>query len=595
MVVRAAVGAVSGQAALGRPDTLAAQDLVRLSQLLEQALTLAPEQRQAWLAGLAEGDRAYQPALRRMFAQAGEAESYFAELPRVGTVVDDTEAHPGDVVGAYRLLHELARGGMGSVWLAERIDGALTRQVALKLPHLSWGAGLAERMARERDIAARLEHPNIARLYDAGVDQRGRPFLAFEYIDGVAIDQWCTSQALPVRARLKLFLQVAQAVAHAHARLVVHRDLKPSNVLVTPDGQVHLLDFGIAKLLAEARPEGDETAGPTQRLGRAMTPHYASPEQLKGQAVTVASDVYSLGVLLFELLTGRRPHEPKRSSLAALEEAVLHGEAPAASRRVRERAVQRALQGDVDAILAKALQRELPQRYATVEAMAEDIARHLAGEPVRARPATAWYRLAKLAGRHRMAVATGTLVVTAGLVGTAVAALQARRATEAAQQAQVVKQFVIEAFRASVQDDPLAEGADASAFERMLERNAQLIERGNAPRLQAELYGTVARVLMDQKSFAKATHYARKQSDALAQIKAPPEEQAGAALLLSEALLGTGDVAGAEDQARQAMQLASDDRTLAARIRDQLTAMRDAASAPGPSAPPRGFTASPER
>jgi hypothetical protein len=595
MVVRAVAGAVSGQAALGGAAVPAAQDLARLSQLLEQALTLAPEQRQAWLAGLAEADRTYQPALRRMFAQAGEAESYFAELPRVATVVDDTEAHPGDVVGAYRLLHELARGGMGSVWLAERVDGALKRQVALKLPHLSWGAGLAERMARERDIAARLEHPNIARLYDAGVDQRGRPFLAFEYIDGVAIDQWCTSQALTVRARLKLFLQVAQAVAHAHARLVVHRDLKPSNVLVTPDGQVHLLDFGIAKLLAEARPEGDETAGPTQRLGRAMTPHYASPEQLKGQAVTVASDVYSLGVLLFELLTGRRPHEPKRSSLAALEEAVLHGEAPAASRRVRERAVQRALQGDVDAILAKALQRELSQRYATVEAMAEDIARHLAGEPVRARPATAWYRLAKLAGRHRMAVATGALVVTAGLVGTGVAALQARRATEAAQQAQVVKQFVIEAFRASVQDDPLAGGADASSFERMLERNAQLIERGNAPRLQAELYGTVARVLMDQKSFAKAAHYARRQSDTLAQIQASPEEQAGAALLLSEALLGSGDAAGAEDQVRQAMQLASDDRTLAARIRDQVTALRDAASAPGPSAPPRGFTASPER
>ena len=576
---------------------LGAQDLARLSQLLEQALTLAPEQRQAWLEGLAEPDRAYQPALRRMFAQAGEAESYFAELPRVGTIVDDTEAHPGDVVGAYRLLHELARGGMGSVWLAERIDGALKRQVALKLPHLSWGAGLAERMARERDIAARLEHPNIARLYDAGVDQRGRPFLAFEYIDGVAIDQWCTGQALPVRARLKLFLQVAQAVAHAHARLVVHRDLKPSNVMVTPDGQVHLLDFGIAKLLAEGRPEGDETAGPTQRLGRAMTPHYASPEQLKGQAVTVASDVYSLGVLLYELLTGRRPHEPKRSSLAALEEAVLHGEAPPASRRVRERAVQRALHGDVDAILAKALQRDLGQRYATVEARAEDIARHLAGEPVRARPATAWYRVAKLAGRHRMAVATATLVIAAGLVGTGVAALQARRATEAAQQAQVVKQFVIDAFRASVQDDPLAEDADAGSFERMLERNAQLIERAEAPRLQAELYGTVARVLMDRKSFAKAIVYARKQGEVLARINASPQEQAEAALQLCEAMLDQGDAGGAAEQTRLALQLAGSDAALAERIRGQVAAWQKekAASAPGTSRPPRGLTASPER
>jgi len=203
---------------------------------------------------------------------------------------------------------------------------------------------------------------------------------------------------------------------------------------------------------------------------------------------------------------------------------------------------------------------------------------------------------AKLAGRHRMVVATGTLVFTAGLAGTGVAALQARRATEAAQQAQVVKQFVIDAFRASVQDDPLAEGGDASAFERMLERNAQLIERSNEPRLQAELYGTVARVLLDEKRFAKAAVYARRQSEVLAGLNAPAQEQADAALQLSEALSGSGDAAGAEEQARQALKWAAEDKGLFARVRDQVAAMREAASAPGASAATgAGFNASPER
>ena len=165
---------------------------------------------------------------------------------------DESVAHAGDRVGAYALLREIGRGGMGSVWLAARADGSFKRQVALKLPRLAWGAGLAERMAREREIGALLEHPNIARLYDAGVDERGRPYLALEYIDGQPIDAWCEAQGLSVRDRLRLFVQVARAVAYAHGRLVVHRDLKPSNVMVTPDGQAHLLDFGIAKLLTDA-------------------------------------------------------------------------------------------------------------------------------------------------------------------------------------------------------------------------------------------------------------------------------------------------------------------------------------------------------
>ncbi|WP_374568766.1 serine/threonine-protein kinase, partial [Ideonella sp.] len=360
---------------------IGASQLSRLSALLDQAMTLSPAEREAWLAALPAADRSLEPALRRMFGDGAEAQSFLSTMPRllpeVGEAGGAGEPQPGDTVGTYRLVRPVARGGMGSVWLAERADGALQRRVAIKLPHLAWGPGLAERMLRERDIGARLEHPHIARLYDAGVDHRGHPFLAFEFIDGVAIDLWCESRQLGLRARLKLFLQVAQAVAYAHARLVVHRDLKPSNVLVSADGQVHLLDFGIAKLLHEA----PDDAGATQRLGAVMTPHYASPEQLRGEPVTVASDVYSLGVMLYELLTGERPHALPhaglaRAGLAALEQAVQQAEPALASQRVGERtnrradgradgrSLARALRGDVDAILAKALQRQPDQRYA---------------------------------------------------------------------------------------------------------------------------------------------------------------------------------------------------------------------------------------
>ncbi|MBL0148572.1 MAG: serine/threonine protein kinase [Ideonella sp.] len=227
--------------------------------------------------------------------------------------------------------------------------------MALKLPRLAWGAGLAERMAREREIGALLEHSHIARMYDAGVDERGRPFLAMEYIDGQPIDAWCEAQGLDVPARLRLFVQVIRAVAYAHGRLVVHRDLKPSNVLVTPDGQAHLLDFGIAKLLGDVAAN---EPGLTQQQGRVMTPHYASPEQVAGEAITVQSDVYSLGVLLYELLTGLLPIEPKRGTLGAVEEAILQGDAPLASGRVKAKATARALRGEVDAILAMAMRRE---------------------------------------------------------------------------------------------------------------------------------------------------------------------------------------------------------------------------------------------
>ena len=290
--------------------------LRRLSELLDTALELPESERDTWFAGLQGDDAALAPTLRDLLArQAFNETSDLLDAPPAFTIAgapaNASELHKGDTVGPYRLERLLGHGGMGEVWLAERSDGSLKRKVALKLPHVTWAPGLAERFSREREILSSLEHPNIARLYDAGVDAQGRPYMALEYVDGRPIDEYCKERALPVEARLGLLMHVANAVAFAHSRLVIHRDLKPGNILVTADGQVRLLDFGIAKLM-----EGDsaqETAL-TKAAGRALTLDYASPEQIRGESIGTASDVYSLGVVAFELLAGARPYRLKRSA-----------------------------------------------------------------------------------------------------------------------------------------------------------------------------------------------------------------------------------------------------------------------------------------
>jgi serine/threonine-protein kinase len=403
-------------------------EIETLSKLLDVALELEPGQREAWIASLTPEEQSLAEPLREMLANDGRltTDQRFDQLPRMSQ--NEEIASKGEVVGPYRLLHEIGRGGMGSVWLAERSDGSFKRQVALKLPRLAWGAGLAERMAREREIGALLEHPAIARMYDAGVDERGRPYLAFQYIDGQPIDAWCESQALTLRQRLSLFLQVIKAVAYAHGRLVVHRDLKPSNVMVTLDGQAHLLDFGIAKLLQDAN---QAEANLTQEQGRVLTPHYASPEQIAGEPITVASDVYSLGVLLYELLTGVLPVAPRRETRAAIEEAVLEGDIALASTRVKDKTTARALRGELDAILTKAMQRDPQRRYATADALAQDIQRYLQGETVSARPDSLTYRMRKALKRHWVVVLATAAVLIASIAGVAGTLVQAERAERA--------------------------------------------------------------------------------------------------------------------------------------------------------------------
>lgn len=395
-------------------------DLAALSHLLDEAIDLSGAETQVWLDRLPPEHRHLRQRLLTMLAQ--HASTVKESVLDKGPALSDAAAvgHRGEQIGPYVLLKEIGRGGMASVWLAERTDGLPKRRVALKLPRLAWDAGLAERMARERDIAARLTHPNIAELHDAGVDQQGRPYLAFEYVEGRHIDRWCASHRLGVRERLTVFVSLARAVAYAHGQQVVHRDIKPANVIVTLDGQPHLIDFGIAKRLNEATP-GDSAL--TQEQGRCRTPRYASPEQIRGDTVTVRSDVFSLGALLYELLTGQTPHRPSRNTVAAMEEAVLDGEPALASRIAESAATRKLLRGEIDAVLTKALRRERDSRYATADAMADDIDRYLRGERVLARGDSIGYRARKVLHHNLVVISAGTAVVLAFLAGASVAGM----------------------------------------------------------------------------------------------------------------------------------------------------------------------------
>jgi eukaryotic-like serine/threonine-protein kinase len=474
-----------------------------LSRLLDAALDLPPAERVAWVDTLDHTHDELKPRLRALLARAAEVESrdFLGSLPAIDGSDDEladshTPVAAGGRVGPYQLRRQLGAGGMGTVWLATRADGLFERSIALKLPHRGmFGADLAERMARERGILAGLDHPNIARLYDAGLTDDGQPYLALEYVEGVAVDEYCRARQCDLRERLRLFLQVADAVASAHARLVVHRDLKPANILVTNDGNVRLLDFGIAKLL-DAPVIGE--AQLTQLSVHAMTPDYASPEQILSEPVTIASDVYSLGVVLFELLTGERPYRLRRDTRGALEDAILQCE----PRRPSEVPVAyaRALRGDLDTIVLKSLHKKAADRYATVNALADDVRRHLQGRPVLARPDSAWYRISRFVRRNRIAVAAATAVTGALIAAAVVASLglvKARaaeqRALAEAQTTRQVSRFMVDLF--DVTDPGEARGNTITARE-ILDKAAARIttELDTAPSIRAELLATMADV-----------------------------------------------------------------------------------------------------
>jgi eukaryotic-like serine/threonine-protein kinase len=430
-----------------------------VSPLLDQALELPATDRAAWLARV----RAERPEIVDLLQQLLADHDAAIASGFLDTSPIPLEGLVGTSVGTYVLERPLGSGGMGTVWLARRADGRFEGHAAVKFVHLSvLDRSGQERFTREGTALARLSHPNIARLRDAGVTGTGQPYLVIDYVDGVRIDRYADDHRLDVAARLALFLQMADAVAHAHANLVVHRDLKPSNILVDASGQVKLLDFGIAKLIAD--DAGDGARGVTER---AFTPEFAAPEQVSGGQVTTATDVYALGVLLYQLLVGRHPTASAGAGDAVLLRALTESEPRLMSdvvadwraddpeterltvdRQTTRDRLRKACRGDLDTIVAKALKKSPPERYPSVTAVADDVRRHLASEPVLARPDSAWYRWRRFVAKHRVPFAAAALAILALVAGTGVALWQAfqsaterDRALEQLRRAEAVNDF----------------------------------------------------------------------------------------------------------------------------------------------------------
>jgi serine/threonine protein kinase len=498
-----------------------------LSTLLDEYLDLPDTSRAAWLDQLGPEYQHILPALRELLhvADLGNAIS-LDTLPSLtsalgsGASMDPPrDLPPGTIVGPWRLIREVGRGGMSVVWLAERADRSLQRPMALKLPILSLTQGaLAERFVRERDFLAKLNHPRIARLYDAGITSWGQSYLALEYVEGETLTKYCDQHRLGIRSRLVLFLDVLGAVQFAHNNLIVHRDLKPSNILVTPEGEIRLLDFGIAKLLTGEQTQETEL---TQLAGRALTPDYASPEQIAGGPVTTATDVYSLGMIFYELLAGERPYRLKRTPRGGLEDAILQAnparpsqacgaDAVAQARSTHPRKLARELKGDLDTVALKALQKEPARRYATADAFAQDLQRYLNQQPVLARPDGAWYRSRKFVLRHRLslgvAAAFGTVLV-AGIGLTTAMAVSANRARA---EAQAVNEFLQNDLLE--QASPRAQSAPATKPDLNLTVRTAL-DRASArisgkfnrqPLVEAAIRQTIGETYLDLGLFAEA-------------------------------------------------------------------------------------------
>jgi serine/threonine-protein kinase len=486
------------------------------SALLDEALDIPEAGRHEWLESLGAAHAEVRPWLAKVFASgAATRPTALLNTPLIDDVAPGFET--GQLVGPYRLTKRLGSGGMGEVWLALRSDGTLTRPVALKLPYLHLLAGVVRRrFERERDILAALSHPRIAHLYDAGVDAAQNPYLAMEWVDGIAINDYCRDGRVPLKRRLNLFLQVLDAVAHAHGRLIAHRDLKPSNILVTPEERVKLLDFGIAKLL-----DGEAQRGMTQmtRVGFCLaTPAYAAPEQLAGEPITAAVDLYALGVILHELLTGERPFRDNRATSAeradpgraSMRIASGHAETVGG---LTTKQLRRALCGDLDAIIAKALEVDPAKRYISAGVFAEDIRRSLDHRPITALRLGTAMLARKFIRRHRFGVAMSGAILVLIVGSSAGIAWQAVRAEREARRATAIKDFLIGVFRAN---DPLVATdrprGEISAKD-LLDASAKQIESSFArePATQIELLSVTADIYRELEETQRSRDlYARE-------------------------------------------------------------------------------------
>ena len=519
----------------------------RVHAVFDRALDLPAEARLAYLQKTCDLDETLRQEVEELLRAASPADN-FLETPLsdlIQAILDETEPAEaaenaiGCRIGPYRLLEHIGSGGMGAVYRAERDDGQFQKRVAVKLirPGVSRADAL-ERFRSERQILADLEHAAIARLLDGGVAEveagaPERPYFIMEYVDGLPIDVYCDRHRLPVAKRLALFRDVCEAVQFAHQNLVVHRDLKPSNILVTKEGQVKLLDFGIAQVV-NAESSGDGAARATPAPARMMTPEYASPEQVRGEKITTSADVYVLGVLLYELLTGHRPYQFKNYRRREVERIVLKehpirpsekvktskerigrtGDAEqrtprsvSEARSTRPRRLARRLHGDLDCIVLKALRKAPEQRYVSVEQLSEDVRRHLEGMPVQARQGGSVYRTGKFVGRHRAGVAATMLVVLSLAFGMGYALKQERvavaerdRAEQAALDAQRearkadrIMAFIISGFRNATANGQEGHLIDARDLLRQGVERAE-VELQDEPELQAEMLEVLGRM-----------------------------------------------------------------------------------------------------
>ena len=545
-----------------------------LSPYLDQALTLSREECALWLQSLRRERPEIADKLHALLEEhrAVNEERYL----ETGPALTLDSGAPGQNIGPYRLISIIGRGGMGTVWLAERSDGRFERKAAVKFLNVALTArGLEERFRREGAILGRLSHVNIAELLDAGVTATGQPYLVLEHVEGEQIDRYCDQQRLGIDQRIELFLDVLAAVAHAHANLVIHRDIKPANVLVSKDGQVKLLDFGIAKLL-EAEGQAGAPTMLTQEAGAPLTPEYAAPEQITGGLVTTATDVYALGVLLYLLLTGLHPAGQGPHSAANLLKAILELEpkppsdvvtayaertfTSANNRNTTPDRLGRRLRGELDTIVTKALKKNPQERYASVSAFVEDLQRYLNDEPIHARPDTFAYRAGKFVRRHRMAVSLAmavVLAIVAGLIGTLVQARTARLQRDAAirerDRANRVTDFMISTFKVS---DPAQSNVNNLTAREILDNASKQIdtEMAKDPEAQAHMMYVMGEVYDSLGLFPQAETLLTRALNLQRKVLGPDDPQtltslSQMALILTE----QGNYAEAQKLQREAL------------------------------------------
>jgi eukaryotic-like serine/threonine-protein kinase len=496
-----------------------AQRWQTLKHIFSEAAELSEPARTTYLEWTCRGDEGLIQEVRSLLLAADRESPLDMRIDAVSAAIADADSDEpaGTFVGSYHILRELGHGGMGAVYLAERSDGQFRQTAALKLLRPGYASIESERRFHaERSILASLNHDTIARLYDGGMTADGRPYFAMEYVEGEPVDVYCNANRLPIRQRLELFLTVCTAVQYAHRKLVVHRDIKPSNILVTGEGRVKLLDFGIAKLT-----DGDSGRdGPPETLTRPgllpLTPAYASPEQIRGETITASSDIYQLGVVLYELLTGFRPAETEGLSPAAVERAVCETEPIRPSERVRtlggrdSERLSRQLRGDLDLVVLKALQKEPSRRYSSADQLSADVARYLSGQPVAAHPDSWMYRTRKFVRRRRIALSVASVVMLALSVGMAGTAWQARvagqerdRARVEAEKARSVSLFLTDLFR--IADPGETQGIEITARQ-VLEQGARRVrsELAGQPEVQAEMLYVLGSVYRQMGMYDRA-------------------------------------------------------------------------------------------